>query len=85
MLHTKLQVFARVHSGRNFWVDDQEWQLCTLLNTEMLAALETFHQSPCFPTSFASLSSSTTYFPHVSTISFSTKTNLMENFIFFHL
>lgn len=70
MLHTKVQVFALVHSGHNFWVDAQEWQLCTVLNTEMLAASEIFHQSPCFLTAFASLSSFTTYFPHESTISF---------------
>lgn len=72
MLHTKLQVFALIHSGHNFWVDAREWQLHTVLNTEMLAASEIFHQSPCFLTSFASLSSFTIYFhmslqPHFKT------------------
>ena len=70
MLHTKLQVFALVHSGHNFWIDDQEWQLYTVLNTDMLAALEILPQSPCFRTSLAFLSSVITYFPHESTISF---------------
>lgn len=63
MLHTKHQVFALVHSGHNFWVDDQEWQLYTVLNTEMLAALEIFHQSSCFLTSLAFLSSFLPIFP----------------------